>query len=320
MFVGEKKLVELVSTENKIAEARMLRECPICGSQNNKHVKTERCEFPEDAHPIVTAFHNMWIHLLECDDCGFAFTQELPSEPTFFHHRYDNHNFDPKHEVESNRKHAIFDEIFQLFKEEGKESGQYLDVGSFAGKLLKYASERGFEPRGVEVNPKLAHYTKEILNIDVFCGKIQEVDLPENEFDAVTIIDVLEHLEDPRLIVEKLGKSLKKDGVLMIKVPHYNMQFLKQDILNSLGISPTGIFQSFGHINHFNKRSMERTAELCGLNLVRCYNAKSEHWPKTSFFNKFRNFLRDAYWHFSNAVIKTTGIDLGLNTIYILKK
>jgi len=318
--VGEKKLLDIAEHKESVAEVRMIKECPICDSENNQHVKTERCEFPEDAHPEVTAFHNMWIHLLECDDCGFAFTQELPSAPTFFHHRYDNKNFDPKHEVESNRKHAIFDEIFSLLEQEGKTSGEHLDVGSFAGKLLKYASDRGFHSRGIEVNPKLAHYTKEILDIDVFCGKIQEVELPKNEFDAITIIDVLEHLEDPKEIISKLGSSLKKDGVLMVKVPHYNMQFLKQDIVNSLGVSQTGIFQSFGHINHFNQKSMKRVAKLCGLKLVKCYNARSEHWPRTSLFNRFRNGLRDLYWHFSNLMIKVAGIDLGLNTVYVLKK
>lgn len=318
--MGELKHLGLNEEKQELAVAKILKACPLCDSENNEHVKTEKCEFPTNAHPEVTAFHNTWIHLLECNDCGFAFTQEIPSSPTFFHHRYDNKNFDPKHEVESNRKHVIFDEIFDLLGKEGKKSGQYLDVGSFAGKLLKYASDRGFDCRGVELNPKLAQYTKEILGIDVINGKIQEVELPQNEFDVITIIDVLEHLEDPKIILERLSSALKEDGVLLVKVPHYNMQFLKQNIVNALGVSQTGIFQSFGHINHFNQRSMSLVAKSCGLKLTRCYNAKSEHWPETNFTFKIKNKFRDLYWHFSNLVISLTGKDVGLNTIYVLKK
>ncbi len=318
--MGEIKPLSMNQDNQELALVKILKNCPLCDSENNQHVKTEKCEFPTNAHPEVTAFNNVWIHLLECQDCSFAFTQEIPSAPTFFHHRYDNKNFDPKHEVESDRKHVIFDEIFNLLKKEGKESGHYLDVGSFAGKLLKYASDRGFECRGVELNPKLAHYTKEILGIDVINGKIQDVELPQNEFDVITIIDVLEHLEGPKVILEKLSAALKNDGILLVKVPHYNMQFLKQNIANTLGLSPTGIFQSFGHINHFNQNSMSLVAKACNLKLTRCYNAKSEQWPETSFMFKLKNRFRDFYWHFSNLVISLTGKDIGLNTIYVLKK
>jgi 2-polyprenyl-3-methyl-5-hydroxy-6-metoxy-1,4-benzoquinol methylase len=318
--MGEKKITFLEENEVHETLVKTLKSCPLCDSENNHHVRTERCEFPTNAHPEVVAFNNVWIHLLECDDCSFAFTQQIPTSPTFFHNRYDNKNFDPEYEVKSNRKHIIFDEIFSLLKKEGKESGEFLDIGSFAGKLLKYASDNGFHARGVEVNPKLAHYTKEILGIDVFNGKVQEVDLPKGEFDVITIIDVLEHLEDPKIIVQRLSDSLKEDGVLVIKVPHYNMQAFKQNIANAFGISPVGIFQSFGHINHFNQSSLQHVANDCGLELKQSYNAKSEHWPNDSIINRAKNLFRDFYWHLSNAVISLTGTDIGLNTIYVLKK
>jgi 2-polyprenyl-3-methyl-5-hydroxy-6-metoxy-1,4-benzoquinol methylase len=301
-------------------EVKLMKNCPLCSSENNHHVRTERCQFPDCAHPEVRAFNNMWIHLLECHNCGFAFTQEIPTSPTFFHNRYDNKFFDPKLEVESNRKHIIFEEIFSLLGRFNVREGKLLDVGSFAGKLLKYAKDKGFEPRGVEVNPKLAHHTKDILDIDVINGKIQEVDLPENEFDVITIIDVLEHLEDPRLIIEKLANALTVNGILIVKVPHYNMQLFKQRVANVLNVSPVGIFQSFGHINHFNQKSIEYLAKEQGLNLLHSYNARSEYWPSDRFINVIKNNFRDLYWNFSNLFLKVTGINLGLNTIYVLKK
>jgi 2-polyprenyl-3-methyl-5-hydroxy-6-metoxy-1,4-benzoquinol methylase len=258
--------------------------------------------------------------LLQCNQCRFAFTGEIPTSDTFFDNRYDNKGFDPTYEVHSNRKDLVLDEVFGTLKLYYKGGGELLDVGSFAGKLLRYAQKIGFTPSGVEVNPKLAEYSKTELGFDVIQGKVQQVELPVEKYDVITVIDVLEHLVEPYKIVGNLAKALKPGGHLVIKVPHYNMQIIKQKVANKTGISRAGMFGGYGHINHFNHSSMEKLVELHGMKLLHTKIARSEHWPETSIKNRCKNLFRDCYWKFSNLLLKLTGINLGMNSLYIIKK
>jgi|GEM_PF-3769416 len=299
---------------------RIQKYCPLCASDNTIPVMSERTKLPEDHAPELKHFNRVWSHLLECKDCTFAFTEEIPVSPTFFKNRYDNRHFDPEYEVKSNRKHFILNEIFSMLKKNGHSNGELLDVGSFAGKLLKYSHDNGFTPTGIEVNPKLAQYSKEILGFDVICGEVQSTQLPKEKFDVITIIDVLEHLVEPKIVLQNLIYALKPGGVIVIKVPHYNMQKFKQKVANALGINSAGIFGGYGHINHFNTHSMIRVLKELGLELHDCYNARSEHWENEGFIKKFKNKFRDFYWRFSNTFMKTLGLNIGMNTMYLAKK
>lgn len=53
-------------------------------------------------------------------------------------------------------------------------------------------------------------------------GDIEKDDvvLPEDYFDVVICGDVLEHLIDPWLVIEKLSVSLKKGGILIASIPN----------------------------------------------------------------------------------------------------
>ena len=116
---------------------------------------------------------------------------------------------------------------------------------------MRNAEEKGFEPYGAELNPKLAKYTKEKLGYKVFQGEFQKLNINGENFDAITIIDVLEHLVDPMQVIKTISKGLRPGGLAYIKVPNYRMQILKQNVANVLGISPQGVFATFAHVNHF---------------------------------------------------------------------
>jgi len=299
---------------------RLLKRCPICESKRTRPIRTEKNVFFEGIHPDVGVFTDTWSQLLKCLDCGFAFTKEIPVSPTFFVNRYDNSWYDPEHEVGSSRKSEILEDIFQLIKKNGKSSGALLDVGSFAGKLMTVAKEKGYPPEGIEINPKLANYSREKLGFTVYCGEFQKIEVPSNHYEVVTIIDVLEHLVDPKVVLVNLSKSMKEGALLVIKVPYYPMQILKQSIANFLRISDAGMFTNFAHINHFSVRSMKKALDLVGLDLVEVQMARSEEWGSDKSLYWFRNFLRFGFWHFSRLVYSLTGILIAFNANYIAKK
>lgn len=304
----------MIYTEEAIV--KLHTKCPLCSSLKLRPVLSECNNFPQGMHPEVMIFNNSWIKLLECLDCTFAFTQEIPLSPTFFSNRYDNTWFNPEYESESGRKSEILEDIFSNLKDLGCASGNLLDVGSFAGKLLRRAKAGGYVPHGVEINPRLATYSKDKLGFDVICSEFQKLSLEENKFQVITIIDVLEHLVDPRTVLANLVRGLSPEGVLVIKVPNYPMQKLKQKVANILGINKEGIFANFGHINHFTIESMTKVLSSSGLDLVKMSVAPSEKWEETNLKNKLKNIFRSFYFGLSRLMSK----EMGLNICYYAKK
>jgi len=257
---------------------------------------------------------------LKCTDCQFAFTKEIPCEISFFKNRYQNDWFDPRSEIISNRKTYILDYIFEKIEKIHNKKGKLLDVGSFAGKLLLYAKDNGYDPSGVEVNPKLAKFTKQELGFETYNQELQTLNLPEQEFNIITIIDVLEHLVSPRIVLEKLFYTLKINGILVIKVPNYPMQNLKQTIANWIGMNSRGIFGGFAHVNHFNVHSMKWILEELGFELIDYSPAPSEKWNNNSLTNVLKNVTRSIYFKGINALFNLTKINLAMNNCYIAKK
>lgn len=298
------------------AIVKLQKSCPLCTSPHLKPVLSERNHFPDDRHPELTVFNNSWITLLECQNCSFTFTQEIPMSPTFFINRYDNKWFDPEGELTSVRKSEILDDIFSTLKELGCSTGYLLDVGSFAGKLLLEASRRGFKPSGVELNPKLANYAKEKLGFEIICSEFQKLVLEENKYQVITMIDVWEHLLEPKIVLQKLTKGLSPNGMLVIKVPNYPMQRLKQKIANLIGLNENGIFANFGHINHFTINSVYKVLNDSGLEMVCTTVAPSEKWGEQNFNNKMKNIIRDLYY----ILAKRINVKLGFNICYYAKK
>lgn len=303
------------------ATVHLLNECPLCKSTDHKPVKTERNNFPNGMHDEVLAFNNTWIQLLKCNDCSFRFTKEIPNSPTFFQNRYDNKWFNPEEEVKSFRKSQILEDIFGHFnKLKKKERPLLLDVGSFAGKLLYFADKEGYEPEGVEVNPKLAKFSENKLGFKVWCSELQKVELPQDRYNFVTIIDVLEHLTEPDVVLKVLHGSMVSGGHIYIKVPNGPMQILKQNIANFLRISPVGMFASFAHINHFNVKSLERILNTVGFDLVTVEMSRSEKWGKDKSLYWLRNALRTIVHQSSTLAYKLLGLPLGFNLNIIARK
>ncbi len=294
--------------------------CPLCSSKDLKPLKNERNRFPKDHRPILELFDGAWIQLLQCKRCGFGFTKELPYSDEFFPSRYDTH-FDPKREAHDNPfKDAILDKMILDIKKYQPAPGKVLDVGSFAGIFLRKMIKNNYEAYGIEVNPTMADYTIDELKLNVKKGTFLGTEVPKETYDVVTMIDVLEHLVDPKQIIIKVHGVLKPGGLFVIKVPNLWPQYIKQKIANILRVSDLGIFENFGHINHFSPKALKIALESLDMEVLENKVSDSERWPDTSLKYILRNNVRSLVV-FPLKVIKSIfGVNLGLNFIIYARK
>lgn len=295
------------------------KECPLCGSDELKPVCSERNHFTNRPEQIMKAFNFTWIQLLRCRRCSFVFTKELPYEKTFFEERY-NIPFDPEAESKNRFKDRILENLLDRLRTFGKAGGAFLDVGSFAGVFLRLAEKRGFRVEGIELNPTMATYCRDALKLKIHQSSFLDAPCGSNEYDVLTLIDVLEHLTQPRRVLEKCFSCLKDDGYLVIKVPNFNPQRYKQSLAHMMRINDLGVFENFGHINHFSPKSLRFALENLGFEVLEITVALPEEFPRTSFKNITRNIFRGWVSKSSEALRKISGLVLGFNLIVIARK
>ncbi|HWH44346.1 MAG TPA: methyltransferase domain-containing protein [Thermoleophilaceae bacterium] len=94
-----------------------------------------------------------------------------------------------------------------------------VDVGAGPGFLVAAARDRGWDAAGVDVNPWAAAYARDEEGVEVRVGSLEEAGFEEGAYDAVTMMDVLEHVEDPAGLVARASSLLRPGGVLAVLTP-----------------------------------------------------------------------------------------------------
>jgi 2-polyprenyl-3-methyl-5-hydroxy-6-metoxy-1,4-benzoquinol methylase len=247
--------------------------CPLCGSGETSLARTERHNFPPDDY--FRAYSQSPINLRRCASCDFVFVDALPNDPTFYNRHYSKDR-DWDYEFKFHGKVAIGQDVRKRIRRY-VSGGKLLDVGAWSGTLI--SELRGdFTVHGVEINPHAAAYARQ-QGFDVRTGAFGQVDLSDlAPFDVITFVDVLEHIPQPGRIIEQARELLRPGGLIVIKVPHFDAQAVKQTALGRLGLSKEGVAQNYSHINHFSPSSLRSALQGRGFDVLDVSGAQVEMW------------------------------------------
>jgi 2-polyprenyl-3-methyl-5-hydroxy-6-metoxy-1,4-benzoquinol methylase len=93
-----------------------------------------------------------------------------------------------------------------------------LDIGSGVGMFVDVALRSGWTACGIEPSQWLAEHARQ-RGIPVVNGVFPHEDC-RGPYDAIFLVDVIEHLEDPLSIVKALPSHLDENGVVVIVTPN----------------------------------------------------------------------------------------------------
>lgn len=102
-----------------------------------------------------------------------------------------------------------------------KQCTSILEVGAGAGTTLRWLKDfyPTAETTGVEINPSLLDDLK--LNADMaIIGPVDHLFAQLKSYDLILLLDVLEHLPDPRATLQNLAKILNPGGRVIVSVPN----------------------------------------------------------------------------------------------------
>jgi len=143
-----------------------------------------------------------------------------------------------------------------------------LEVGTATGYLSFEMAKRGCTVTGIEKDQEMAKAAHSYCS-KMLVGDIETINLQElGRYDAIICADVLEHLCDPRKILQQLHNLLKPDGKILISLPNVAHIWVRANLLlGRFDYEKAGILDET-HLRFFTLKSAKKLAADAGLKVV----------------------------------------------------
>lgn len=122
------------------------------------------------------------------------------------------------------RNHALL----RLCRMRLAPGARMLEIGCGAGQTLEYLAKRGIRVEGADIYREALILAKKKYDARYFRADIRKLPF-RDEYDAVGMFDVLEHVDNEALALKNARAALKKDGALAITVPALRQLWSRHD-------------------------------------------------------------------------------------------
>jgi SAM-dependent methyltransferase len=200
-----------------IEQQRELVPCRLCAGTRNRPY-----------------FEGRGFTVVRCEDCGLYYVNPQPSvqELAEIYRSFDSGDQWRRGEEHFNR--AVCRAILRF-----KKSGTALDIGCGSGNFLRAMRKAGFEVYGIEPSETGSAYAREVHGVETFRGTVEEYLDAQGRyrFDVVSILNVIEHVKDPRKVLQGLRLLMREGAVLAVVVPDARLHATIGELRRHLGAS-----------------------------------------------------------------------------------
>jgi 2-polyprenyl-3-methyl-5-hydroxy-6-metoxy-1,4-benzoquinol methylase len=232
--------------------------CVCCNSKNISKV------FNVNDYTVSNQSFEIW----ECATCTVRFTQHIPSQQeigiyyqanSYISHTDTNEGLINKlyHWV---RNYTLQTKAGLIKKYTNKKNGSLLDVGAGTGAFSHAMQQHNWQVTGLEPDESARNIALAKYNLPLH--SIEDIYTIENQFNAITLWHVLEHVHDLHGYFKAFYKLLANNGKLFIAVPNYtsaDATFYKQH---------WAAYDVPRHLYHFSPVAMKHLAKQHGFSIV----------------------------------------------------
>ncbi len=136
-----------------------------------------------------------------------------------------------------------------------------LDVGCGTGSTLAHLADFG-QAVGIDTSPQAAAYCRR-RQVPVALASALAMPFPDESFDSVFALDVVEHVKDDVAMLREIRRTLRPGGTVIITVPALPWLWSGHDDINH-------------HQRRYMKAGLEQALRAAGLEPL-----------KTSYYNSF---------------------------------
>jgi 2-polyprenyl-3-methyl-5-hydroxy-6-metoxy-1,4-benzoquinol methylase len=230
--------------------------CRICGhpamslvkpSDIEGQINSTQVKITDDSYGVTAAIYR-------CTRCGFMQCSEIEGVASAYQELEDP-VYEAGRKERALQSRAILSRLLAVTGL-GARKRRLLDIGAGSGILVEAATELGIDAEGIEPSRWLqSAATRQGCNVHL--GTLPHPALI-GKFDFVTMVDVIEHVDDPVGFVRAAAILLRGDGALLVVTPD----------AGSIAARMMGWHwwhYRAAHVGYFNRRNLELCLTKAGL-------------------------------------------------------
>ena len=252
--------------------------CPLCGALAAELLR-------RDCRDRLLEGAGRW-EIVRCLQCGLARTEPRP-QPADLARAYETSYFEdtlgvpadngagPEHPPVP-RSRALLSRVLDApyhvrygatgVPEPPEAGATVLDVGPGAGEELAEHARKGWEAWAVEPSRIAARAVAARAKIPaqrIIVASAEEARLPAEQFDRVVMSHVIEHLSDPRGVLQSVRESMRPNAMLTIRCPNFGS--IERRLFGRwwAGLDVPR------HLQHFTRVTLSTLLAQCGLRAVK---------------------------------------------------
>lgn len=160
-------------------------------------------------------------------------------------------------------------------------NARILDAGCGGGNCTNWLYQKGYKDvwgfdaseSGIQIAKKIFVEIQAKFQLHNVYEKQLPSTLPQDDYDVVFSMEVIEHLYSPKTCLTNIHQWLKNDGYLILSTPYHGYwKNLAISILNQFDKHVSSQREG-GHIKFFSRNTIFRILKECGLIPVQFYGS-----------------------------------------------
>ncbi len=193
-------------------------ECTICCGSHHQMVYPSNV--PADAEAAideyactsdVVAFHD---DIVQCERCGIVrsiWQLDRDGIADAYEQTADDHYLD-----QEQGRRELFAWVLETIEGYTTDRRRLIEFGSHLGLFLSEAKDRGWQATGIEPSAWAVEFGRDRWGVDLRQGTIESVEAPVDPYDAVVMLDMLEHVTDPLAALTTAKSMVGSDGLVAV--------------------------------------------------------------------------------------------------------
>ncbi len=254
-------------------------QAPVCRKFNLDIVRCKQCGFVY-ANPRLTK-DDLWTRY----SSTYFWDEYLPSYGVH-DGQFDLRDFDIRY-------HAMLEMVAARVP----PPGNLLEIGAGAGFFLKAAERAGWEVAGTEILEAAIGFAGSRLGLQLRQEAAEQLTAPARSADVIAMFEVIEHLLDPQIVLEKVRGALRPGGLVILSTPNFNSLSRR-----ALGAG-WAVLSPAEHVYYFKRASLRRLLTQAGFSnvefvgrhggqgLFETMNPRHTHTPEKRRTAVYRSFV-----------------------------
>ena len=143
-----------------------------------------------------------------------------------------------------------------------KPGVRILDIGCWDGRFLEKIRQADLfsELYGIDLPPEAVEKVCSLgFDAQVIDLNSESIPFPDDYFDAISLLAVLEHIFDPYMVIREIYRILRPGGILIIDVPNVGSFTNRcRILLGRLPVTSQDPGWDGGHLHYFTKYALDQ--------------------------------------------------------------